>query len=199
MDTTSDDELSHRIAFILEIDKLKEIERRTHLLTSGRRENSAEHSWHVALMALVLAEHADTPNLDLFKVVKMLLLHDLVEIYAGDTWVYDVAATNTQAAREQAGASTLYALLPATQATEFTALWEEFTARSTPEAKFAAAIDALQPLVNHLLTGSPADDGPRPPVAAVLARKQPIGESAPALWELAKRIIAQSAQRGLYE
>lgn len=191
--------LTQQLAFLTEIEKLKIVYRRNRTIDRARCENSAEHSWHVALMALVLAEHADTPNLDLFKVVKMLLLHDLVEIYAGDTWIYDVAATNTQAAREQTSASTLYALLPATQATEFTALWEEFTARSTPEAKFAAAIDALQPLANHLLTGSPADDGPRPQVAAVLARKQPIGESAPALWELAKSIIAQSAQRGLYE
>lgn len=191
--------LTQQLAFLNEIEKLKIIYRRNRTIDRARFENSAEHSWHVALMALVLAEHADTPDLDLFKVVKMLLLHDLVEIYAGDTWIYDVAATNTQAAREQAGASTLYALLPATQASEFTALWEEFSARSTPEAKFAAAIDALQPLVNHLLTGHPADDGPRPQVAAVLARKQPIGESAPALWELAKSIIAQSAQRGLYE
>ena len=191
--------LTQQLTFLTEIEKLKIVYRRNRTVDRSRFENSAEHSWHVALMALVLAEHADTPDLDLFKVVKMLLIHDLVEIYAGDTWLYDVAATNTQAEREQAGASTLYALLPATQANEFTALWEEFTARSTPEAKFAAAIDALQPLVNHLLTGSPDDDGPRPPVAAVLARKQPIGESAPALWELAKHIIAQSAQRGLYE
>lgn len=194
-----DERLTQQLAFLNEIEKLKIVYRRNRTIDRARFENSAEHSWHVALMALVLAEHAHTPDLDLFKVVKMLLLHDLVEIYAGDTWLYDVAATNTQAAREQMSASTLYALLPATQANEFSALWQEFTARSTPEAKFAAAIDALQPLVNHLLTGSPDDDGSRPPVAAVLARKQPIGESAPALWELAKSIIDQSAQRGLYE
>lgn len=191
--------LTQQLAFLTEIEKLKIVYRRNRTIDRTRFENSAEHSWHVALMALVLAEHADGNELDLFKVVKMLLIHDLVEIYAGDTWIYDVAATNTQAAREQTSAATLYALLPATQASAFTALWEEFTARTTPEAKFAAAIDALQPLANHLLTGSPDDDGPRPQVAAVLARKQQIGESAPPLWELAKTIIAQSAQRGLYE
>ncbi len=191
--------LTQQLVFLNEIEKLKIVYRRNRTLDRVRFENSAEHSWHVALMALVLAEHANTRDLDLFKVVKMLLIHDLVEIYAGDTWLFDVAAADTQAAREQAGASTLYALLPATQASEFTALWEEFSARNTAEAKFAVAIDALQPLANHLLTGSPDDDGPRPQVAAVLAHKQQIGESAPALWELAKSIIAQSAQSGLYE
>lgn len=191
--------LTQQLAFLTELEKLKIVYRRNRTIDRARFENSAEHSWHVALMALVLAEHADGGELDLFKVVKMLLIHDLVEIYAGDTWLYDVAATNTQAAREQTSASTLYALLPATQASEFTALWEEFTARATPEAKFAAAIDALQPLLNHQLTGDPADDGPRPPVTAVLNRKQLIGESAASLWALAQDIIEQCAQRGLYE
>lgn len=191
--------LTQQLTFLTEIEKLKIVYRRNRTVDRSRFENSAEHSWHVALMALVLAEHADTPDLDLFKVVKMLLIHDLVEIYAGDTWLYDIAATNTQAEREQASASTLYALLPATQAVAFTALWEEFTARSTPEAKFAAAIDALQPLVNHQLTGHPDDDGPHPAVTAVLARKQPISESSSALWELAKSVIDQCAQMGLYK
>lgn len=190
--------LTQQLAFLAEIEKLKIVYRRNRTIDRARFENSAEHSWHVALMALILAEHADGSELDLFKVVKMLLIHDLVEIYAGDTWLYDIAATNTQAAREQTSASTLYALLPATQASEFTALWAEFTARTTPEAKFAAAIDALQPLLNHQLTGDPADDGPQPQVAAVLDRKQHIGESAASLWELAKGVIDQCAQRGLY-
>lgn len=197
--TSMQDRLTQQFTFLNEIEKLKIVYRRNRTIDRARFENSAEHSWHVALMAIVLAEHADARGIDMFKVVKILLIHDLVEIYAGDTWLYDAAATNTQTVREQASASTLYGLLPATQASEFTALWQEFEERSTPEAKFAAAIDALQPLVNHLLTGSPDDDGPRPPVDAVLARKQQIGESAPALWELAKSIINRSAQIGLYE
>ncbi|MBX3013703.1 MAG: HD domain-containing protein [Caldilineaceae bacterium] len=190
--------LTQQLAFLNEIEQLKIIYRRNQTVDRERFENSAEHSWHVALMALVLAEHAATPNLDLFKVVKMLLIHDLVEVYAGDTWLYDVEAATTQAEREEASAAKLYALLPATQSNEFTALWQEFTERQTPEAQFAAAIDALQPVANYLLTGRPTDPGPRPRLADVLARKQHIGESSPLLWEIAQSMIEECAQRGLY-
>ena len=190
--------LPQQLTFINEIEKLKLIYRRNRTIAQTRFANSAEHSWHLAVMALLLAEHANpTQSLDLFKVVKMLLIHDLVEIYAGDTWLYDTEANASQAEREQASAAKLFGLLPADQAKAFTQLWLEFEARQTPEAQYAAAIDALQPLANHLLSGDPTEE-PRPTIEQVIARKRHIAQSAPALWEAAQQIIEQSKQAGLY-
>src|SRR5215207_80229 len=126
--------LTQQLAFLNEVEKLKLIYRRNKTIDQTRYENSAEHSWHVALMALILAEHTDTPNVDLFRVVKMLLIHDLVEIYAGDTWLYDVQATLVQAENETLAAKRLFELLPEDQSAEFHDLWQEFDARATPEA-----------------------------------------------------------------
>jgi putative hydrolase of HD superfamily len=147
--------LTQQLAFLNEVEKLKLIYRRNKTIDQTRYENSAEHSWHVALLALILAEHIDTPKVDLFRVVKMLLIHDLVEIYAGDTWLYDVQATLVQAENETSAANRLFELLPEDQAAEFHHLWNEFVERTTPEAAFAAAVDGLQPLMNHLLSGTP--------------------------------------------
>jgi len=188
--------LTQQLAFLNEIEKLKLIYRRNRTVDRTRFENSAEHSWHLAVMALLLAEHANTP-LDLFKVVKMLLIHDLVEIYAGDTWLYDPEANASQAEREQDSAAKLFGLLPTDQAEAFTQLWLEFEARQTPEAQYAAALDALQPLANHLISGDPNEE-PRPQVEQVIARKRHIAQSAPALWEAAQQLIEQSKQAGLY-
>lgn len=190
--------LTQQLAFLNEIEKLKMIYRRNRTIDRTRFENSAEHSWHLAVMALLLAEHANQiQSLDLFKVVKMLLIHDLVEIYAGDTWLYDAEANASQADREQASAAKLFGLLPADQAEAFAELWQEFEARQTPEAQYAAAIDALQPLTNHVISGDPTEE-PRPQVEQVVARKRHIAQSAPALWEAAQQIIEQSKQAGLY-
>src|SRR6056297_294642 len=144
--------LEQQVAFILEIDRLKTIYRRTYLTDTSRFENSAEHSWHIAVMAMLLAEHANTLEVDQLRVIKMLLIHDLVEIDAGDTFAYDTAAHADKAAREQAAADRLFGLLPADQAAEFRALWDEFESRQTPEAKFAGALDRLQPLLHNLYT-----------------------------------------------
>jgi putative hydrolase of HD superfamily len=148
-------------------------------------------------MAAVLVEHANAPRLDLLKVVKMLLVHDLVEIHAGDTWLYDAAAIRDQPAREAAAAEALFGLLPGDQAGELRALWTEFEARGSPEAVYAAAIDALQPLANHLRF-SEVDAEPRPTEGEVLARKRHIAEGSATLWELARRLVDESARRGLY-
>lgn len=190
--------LSNQLAFLNEIEKLKVVYRRNQTVDRSRFENSAEHSWHVALMALVLAEHAGSPALDVLKVVKLLLIHDLVEIYAGDTWLYDAQAAKDQAQREARSADRLFGMLPPDQAAEFRALWDEFEARDTPESRFAAAIDALQPLANHLLSGAADPAEPTPTRLQVIERKRHIAASSPALWEIAQSIIAASARAGLY-
>lgn len=135
-----------QVEFVAESDKLKRILRRNLLLDGSRRENSAEHSWYLAVLALAFAEHAPQGT-DISKVVSMVLIHDLVEIDAGDTFLYDVAAAATQEERERAAADRLFALLPTEQAGELRALWDEFEERKTPEARFARALDRLAPMI----------------------------------------------------
>jgi putative hydrolases of HD superfamily len=143
--------LTQQIQFIIEIDKLKLILRQTLLTDGSRRENSAEHSWHLALMAIVLAEYAPS-GVDQLRAIKMLLIHDLVEIDAGDTFCYDVQANEDKAAKEAQAALRLFGLLPVEQAEEMRSLWEEFEARKTPTAKFAAALDRIQPMLHNQQT-----------------------------------------------
>lgn len=144
--------LAQQIAFIIECDKLKEIFRQTINTQSRRPENDAEHSWAFCLCIMVLAEHANVPNLDVLRVLKMGLIHDLVEIDAGDTFAYDTAAVVNQHDREARAADRIFGLLPADQSREFRALWDEFEARSTPEAKFAHACDRFQPMLLNART-----------------------------------------------
>lgn len=142
-----DGELGQRIAFLLEIDRLKSVIRRSDLVDGSRRENTAEHSWHLALAAVVLAGHANEP-VDLARVVTMLLVHDLVEIDAGDTYVYDTgAAAETKTAREREAAERIFGLLPGSEGGALRALWEEFEARESADARFAYAMDRLQPVL----------------------------------------------------
>src|SRR5690554_5148412 len=138
--------------FILEIDKLKQIYRQTLVTDGSRRENDAEHSWHLALMAMVLAEHA-AQLVDLLRVIKMVLIHDLVEIDAGDTFCYDGPAHNDKEEREYQAAQRLFSMLPEDQEQEFWQLWREFEAVETADAKFANALDRLQPMLNNTVTG----------------------------------------------
>lgn len=147
----SDDRLGHQIEFLLELDKAKSIVRRSYVTDGSRRENDAEHMWHLALFVLVLAEHADEP-LDVVRVLKMVLVHDIVEIDAGDTFLYDDDLRASKVERELAAAERLYGLLPDDQAAELRAIWDEFEARVTPEARFAASIDRLQPVLLNLAT-----------------------------------------------
>jgi putative hydrolase of HD superfamily len=185
--------------FLNELEKLKGIYRRNKVLDRSRGESSAEHSWHIAVMAFVLAEHVDTDEINLWKVVKMLLLHDIVEVYAGDTWAYDISGNLSQQEREDRAAAKLFSLLPDDQAVEFEALRKEFDEGATPEAAFAASIDALQPLSNHLLSGKKGDDEPAPSRNDVLRRKSHIEKTSRSLWELAQGLIHDSVQHGLYE
>lgn len=138
--------LKRQLAFALELDKEKNILRQTHLTGHGRRENDAEHAWHMALMAYLLREYANEP-VDIARVMLMCLLHDVVEIDAGDTYAYDEVAKQSQAAREAAAAERIFGLLPKDQAAEFQSLFAEFDAGKTADARFARAMDNLQPLL----------------------------------------------------
>ena len=145
--------MKKQMDFLLEVDKLKFITRQTYLSNGERKENDAEHSWHLALMAVLLREYANEP-VDVAKVMTMVLIHDLVEIDAGDTYAYDAAGNQTKREREVKAAQRIFGLLPADKEEEFRALWEEFEAYETPEAKFAHVCDNMQPfMLNHATGG----------------------------------------------
>ena len=148
----NDQRLEQQLAFVLELEKLKNIYRQTLVLHEDRQENDAEHSFHLALMAAVLAEHAREP-VDVLHVMKMVLIHDAVEVDAGDTYAYDTAGNATKQERELRAADRIFALLPDDQAKEYRALWDEFEARETPEAKFANTLDRIQPLLLNYKKG----------------------------------------------
>jgi putative hydrolase of HD superfamily len=191
----TEDRLTRQIAFIVELDKLKHVLRQTTLTDSSRQENSAEHSWHLALMATLLAEYADQP-VDVGRVIKMVLLHDVVEIDAGDTFCYDAQGVLDQAAREQRAADRLFGLLPEDQQQEFLALWQEFEARATAEARFAAALDRLQPLLQNLHTqgGTWARHGIT--LAQVKKRMAPVPEISTSLGEYMTAALDEAVSRG---
>jgi putative hydrolase of HD superfamily len=185
-----------QIEFIVEIDKLKTIVRQTLLVDGSRQEDSAEHSWHMAVMALVLSEHSRDRSIDLFRVLKMILVHDIVEIDAGDAYCYDEKANEGKVEREEVAAERIFGLLPEDQAGEFRTLWEEFESRKTPEARFAAALDRLQPLLNNYRTHGRMwlKHGVRK--EKVIARNQSMEEGAPALWEVAAEMIRDAVEKG---
>jgi len=149
---SSDDwRLDQQLKFTAQIDKMTGILRRTVLLDKSRRENDAEHSWHIAVMAMLFSEYATEP-VDIGRVVQMCVVHDLVEIYAGDTFAYDAAANIGKKEREDAAADKLFAMLPEEQGEMIRSLWEEFDAMETPDAKYAACMDRLQPFFHNTLT-----------------------------------------------
>lgn len=188
--------LEQQVEFIVEIDKLKQIRRRTWLMDQSRLENDAEHSWHLAVMAILLLEHAEQPQLDLPRVLKMVLIHDLVEIDAGDTFAYDDVGAQDKAQRETAAADRIFQLLPTDQAADFRATWEEFEARETPEARYAAALDRFQPMLHNYRTQGKTwrDHGIR--AEQVIARNQHMVQGAPALWQYAEGFLADAVAKG---
>lgn len=188
--------LAQQIQFIIEIDKLKQVLRQTLLIDESRRENSAEHSWHLALMAIVLAEYAPSEDIDLLHVIKMLLIHDLVEIDAGDTFCYDVQANQNKAALEVQAATRIFGLLPKEQEAELRALWEEFEAQETVAAKFAAALDRLQPLLHNQQTKGGTWRIHEIDRDQVLRRVSPIQEGAPTLWSCVQQILDDCVAAG---
>jgi putative hydrolase of HD superfamily len=192
-----DNRLEEQIRWITEIDKLKGILRQTLVMDGSRQENDAEHSWHVAVMAVLLHEYAAPPDVDLLRVVKMLLIHDLVEIDAGDTFCYDAAGVALQQARERKAADRIFGLLPADQGQALRGLWDEFDARETPHARFAHALDRIQPLLNNLHTGGGSWKRHAVRVSQVLERIAPAREGSPALHDYACGLVEQAAEAGL--
>lgn len=189
--------LERQIEFILEMDKLKHIFRKSRLIRSERFENDAEHTWHLAVMAMLLAEHANEPDLNLLKVFKMLLIHDVMEIDAGDTFAYDDKGLEGKYEREQAAANRLFGLLPEDQRDECMQLWEEFEARDTGEAKFAAAVDRLQPLLINVQNEGQSWKEHGITSDRVLERNRHIAEGSTALWQYAEALIGRAVEQGI--
>ncbi|HBU12726.1 MAG TPA: hypothetical protein DEB31_08385 [Clostridiales bacterium] len=188
--------LKQQLTFLTEADKMKTVLRRTLLADGSRPENDAEHSWHFALMAMVLYEYAYSPEVDLFRVLKMALLHDMVEIYAGDTFAYDEAANEDKEARERAAADRLFSLLPADQGGEYRALWEEFDAMQTPDSIYAAAIDRFQPLINNYLTRGHTWKLGDVKKSKVYKRMAMVKEGMPELWAVVEYMINNAIEQG---
>lgn len=186
----STDRLARQMRFALEVDKLKNIFRRTYVTGSHRAENSAEHTWHIVLMTVTLAEHSAFPNLDVLRVIKMLLIHDVVEIDAGDTFGYDTAGHADKREREVKAAERIFNLLPPDQATEFRALWEEFEATETPEARFALAMDRVQAVMLNLAADGGAWKEHGITLDRILERNAVIGDGVPAVWASIKQQVA---------
>lgn len=192
------DRLDKQIEFIVEIDKLKKIYRQSFIIGGERMENDAEHSWHLALMGILLSEYApaDEGELDLLRVLKMVLLHDLVEIDAGDTYCYDEEAAQEKITREKKAAERIFNLLPLDQAAEFRSLWDEFEERRTPEALYAAALDRLQPLLLNYYTGGRSWQMHGITLEQVLERNGPILESSPQLWAYVLKMLEKAVEKG---
>lgn len=188
-----------QIGFLIEVDKLKQVLRQTWLMDRSRRENDAEHSWHLAVMAIVLCEYAADGPVDLPRVLKMLLLHDVVEIDAGDTFAYDEVGAEDKAERETAAADRLFGMLPSDQAAEFRELWEEFEARRSAEARFAAALDRLQPILHNYQTNGKAWQEHGVCAQQVIDRNEHMAEGAPRLWEFAKTLIEDAVRQGFLQ
>ena len=187
--------LEQQLGFILESDKLKSVLRQTSLIDGSRRENDAEHSWELALMAIVLAEHADGA-VDLPRVVNMLLIHDIVEIDAGDTPLYDEEAAKSKVEREERAAERLFGLLPADQAEELRGLWNEFEGVKTAEARFARALDRLQPLLHNFHSGGGIWRQWGLDHATVEERNEIIGRGSPVLWAYAQDLLRRAVDEG---
>ncbi len=192
----TNERLARQLQFILEIDKLKGVLRRSLLLDSHRRENSAEHSWHLAMMALVLAEHANQP-IDPLHTLKLVLAHDIVEIDAGDTYAYDPDGHAGKDERERKAARRIFGLLPADQAKELSRLWEEYEGQKTPESRFALALDRLMPLLHNYHTGGITWRENRVTSEQVVERMEPVAISSDALGQAVSAVIEQAIASGL--
>ena len=190
-----DERLQKQLDFILEIDKEKNIFRQTHLSGHGRNENDAEHAWHMAIMAYLLQEYSNE-KIDVTRVMLMCLIHDVVEIDAGDTYAYDAEGLKTQKAREEAAKERLYSMLPEDQKADLVAIFDEFEERKTPEAKFARALDNLQPLLlNHSNDGG---DWKNHDVTAeqVYGRQSRTREGSEKLFEVTDQILKENIAKG---
>ena len=190
------DNLIKQVAFIKEIDKLKYIQRKTRLFNSDRHENDAEHSWHLAMMTIVLAEHSDQ-KIDILKVLKMVLIHDIVEIDAGDTFIYDTTKNHTNTEEEFIAAKRIFGLLPAAQAEEFITIWQEFEDGLTNEAKFAKSMDRFEPLLQNTSNNGGTWAEFKVPYQQVYNKKKAIKEGSASIWNYAENLINESVKKGI--
>ncbi len=190
------DNLLRQINFIKEIDKVKYIQRKTKLFNSDRHENDAEHSWHLAMMTIVLAAHSNQP-IDILKVLKMVLIHDIVEIDAGDTFIYDTTKNHTNTEEEQIAANRIFGLLPKEQAEEFIAIWQEFEDGLTDEAKFAKSMDRLEPLLQNTSNNGGTWVEFEVPYEKVYEKKKAIRNGSTSLWNYAEHLINESVAQGI--
>lgn len=186
--------LRKQLRFMLEVDKLKTILRRNHT-TDMRRENTAEHCWHITLFALILAEHSNVP-IDIMKVLTMLLIHDIVEIDAGDTFVYDTKGFEDKAEREQKAAERIFGILPDDQHLELKKLWNEFEERKTPEARFAAALDRLNPMILNFYSDGKTWKEHSISANQAFNHNKHMAEGSIELWEFAQQLIQSSVENG---
>jgi len=191
----SDQRLEQQVRFLLEIDGLKGVLRRSYVLGGERRENSAEHSWHTAVMALVLAEHAREP-VNALRVAAMMLLHDLVEVDAGDTYCYDEVAAQDKAEREEMAAERIFGLLPQEQGGELRKLWEEFEEGTSPDARFARALDRLMPLLHNYHTQGRSWKEHGITSRQVLQHNAAVKEGSEAIWQFVQELIADAVAKG---
>jgi putative hydrolases of HD superfamily len=187
--------IERQLSFVIEIDKLKTILRQTLLCDQSRRENSAEHSWHLAVMAMLLGEYAAGP-VDVTRVMKMLLIHDVVEVDAGDTFAYDTQALIDKDVRERAAADRLFGLLPEDQGRELRALWDEFEERETTVSKFANALDRLQPLLHNAQTEGGTWRIHKVRREQVLARMDAVRIGMPEVWPMVTKIVDDACECG---
>jgi putative hydrolase of HD superfamily len=187
--------LEQQIEFMIEIDKLKQISRKTILTDRSREENSAEHSWHIAMAVFLFSEYAQDQEIDWYRVIKMLLVHDLVEIDAGDTYCYDHQGRQDQAQREVKAAQRIFEILPPDQSRSFRALWDEFENRDTPESRYANALDRFQPFLQNYVTEGQIWRKNNITRRQVMERMQPMFDGAPLLWNLVKLFIDDAVQK----
>lgn len=185
-----------QIRFIMELDKLKNVGRQTYLGDASRKENDAEHSWHLALMAFILSDYANE-RVDILKAMKMALLHDVIEIDAGDTYAYDDKGNETKRERELKAADRIFGLLPEKQAAEYRQLWDEFEAMETPEAKFVNMLDKVQPILLNDASGGKSWIEHGIKLSQVMARNARTHEGSEELWAYAEGLLEANAEKGL--
>jgi putative hydrolase of HD superfamily len=192
---SANERLTKQLKFTIEIDKMTQVLRRTLLTDKSRRENDAEHSWHIGVMAMLLSEYAvEKPNVE--RAVEMCLIHDLIEIYAGDTFAFDKEGNKDKAQREELAADKLYALLPEDQGKHFRAMWEEFDAMQTVDSKFAACMDRLQPFLHNTLTTGHTWIQACATVEDVHNRMAPIQNFMPEIWSWLEKNIEHGVEVG---
>jgi len=191
--------LQKQVDFIIEIDKLKDVYRQTFLINGKRNENDAEHSWHIAMIAILFQEYITDRSFDMARVLKMLLIHDLVEIDAGDTFAYDVEGNKDKKIREQAAAERLFGMLPSDQRDEFFELWNEFEKQITIESKIARAVDCFQPILHNYKTEGRAWKHHHVTHSQVIKRNKHIADASPVLWKYAKNMIDDALAKGYLE